>query len=121
MSAPAFERAGGVDRWKNKGTEDLFDGVNSRQARRLLPRGLLRIAQRKLSLGAAAATLDALRVPHRIISRLSGDALSTKKNTAQHRARAEIRTGIFTVFCTRTEGRQSFVAASEPAQILGSA
>jgi proteic killer suppression protein len=52
-----------VPRWKNKGTEDLFDGVNSRHARSLLPHGLLRVAQRKLSLVAAAATLDALRVP----------------------------------------------------------
>ena len=50
-------------RWKNPGTEDLFDGVNSRDARRLLPRDLVRVAQRKLSLGASAATLDALRVP----------------------------------------------------------
>ncbi len=50
-------------RWKNPGTEDLFDGVNSRDARRLLPRDLVRVAQRKLSLVASAATLDALRVP----------------------------------------------------------
>ncbi|MFC1642438.1 type II toxin-antitoxin system RelE/ParE family toxin [Myxococcota bacterium] len=50
-------------RWKNKGTEDLFDGSSSRDARRLLPRSLVPIAQRKLSLVAAAATLDALRVP----------------------------------------------------------
>ena len=50
-------------RWRNKGTQDLFDGVNSRDARRLLPRSLVRVAQRKLSLVAAAATLDALRMP----------------------------------------------------------
>jgi len=52
-----------VKRWKNKATEDLFDGVNSREARRALPRDLVRIAERKLSLVAAAATLEALRVP----------------------------------------------------------
>jgi proteic killer suppression protein len=52
-----------VARWKNQGTEDLFDGVNSRDARRLLPRDLVRVAQRRLSLVASAATLDALRVP----------------------------------------------------------
>ena len=52
-----------MTRWKNRGTEDIFDGVNSREARQLLPRDLVRVAQRKLSLIAAAATLDALRVP----------------------------------------------------------
>ena len=52
-----------VSRWKDKGTEDLFDGVNSREARKLLPRQLVLVAQRKLSLVASAATLDALRVP----------------------------------------------------------
>lgn len=49
--------------WKNKGTEDIFDGVNSREARKLLPRHLVEVAQRKLSLVALAATLEALRVP----------------------------------------------------------
>lgn len=52
-----------VVRWKNKGTEDLFDGVNSREARQLLPRELTRVTQRKLSLVVAATTLDALRIP----------------------------------------------------------
>jgi proteic killer suppression protein len=52
-----------MPRWKNKGTEDLFDGVNSREARKLLPRDLVRVAERKLALVVAAVTLDALRVP----------------------------------------------------------
>ncbi len=52
-----------MPRWKNKGTEDLFDGINSKEARQLLPRDLVRMAQRKLALVAAAVTLDALRVP----------------------------------------------------------
>jgi proteic killer suppression protein len=63
-----------VTRWKNKGTEDLFDGVNSREARQLLPRNLVRIAQRKLSLVASAATLDALRAPpNNRLEALKGD------------------------------------------------
>lgn len=52
-----------MSRWKNKGTEDLFDGINSKEARSLLPRALVSVAQRKLSLVVSAATLEALRVP----------------------------------------------------------
>lgn len=52
-----------MPRWKNQGTEDLFDGVNSQEARKLLPRDLVGVAQRKLSLVVAAVTLDALRIP----------------------------------------------------------
>jgi toxin HigB-1 len=52
-----------VSRWKSRGTEDIFDGINSREARKLIPRDLVKVAQRKLSLVTAAATLEALRVP----------------------------------------------------------
>jgi proteic killer suppression protein len=47
----------------NKATEDIYDGTNSSDARRILPRGLWRIAFRKLDQIAAAAELDDLRVP----------------------------------------------------------
>lgn len=63
-----------MTRWRNKGTEDLFDGVNSREARRLLPRDLVQVAQRKLSLVASAATLEALHVPpNNRLEALKGD------------------------------------------------
>jgi toxin HigB-1 len=58
-----YTRLNGVSRWKNKATRDLFDGINSREARKLLPRELQGIVQRKLTLVASAATLEALRVP----------------------------------------------------------
>ena len=47
----------------NKATEDIFDGVNSSEARKLLPRELLRIAFRKLDQLNAADRLDDLKVP----------------------------------------------------------
>ncbi len=52
-----------VLRWKNKATEDLFDGVNSRGARKTLPKNLQRTAQRKLTLVASATTLKTLKAP----------------------------------------------------------
>ena len=47
----------------NKATEDIFDGVSSSEARKLLPRELLRIAFRKLDQLNAADRLDDLKVP----------------------------------------------------------
>ena len=45
------------------GTEDVFNGVDSRAARRACPNSLWRIAQRKLDQLDATISLDALRVP----------------------------------------------------------
>ena len=47
----------------NEGTEDVFDGLNSAEARKLLPRDLLKIAFRKLDQLNAAGRLDDLKVP----------------------------------------------------------
>ena len=47
----------------DKATEDIFDGVNSAAARKLLPRELLRTAFRKLDQLNAAAGLDDLKAP----------------------------------------------------------
>ena len=47
----------------DKATEDIFDGVNSAAARKLLPRELLRTAYRKLDQLNAAAALDDLSIP----------------------------------------------------------
>ena len=45
------------------GTEDVFNGVDSRAARRACPNSLWRIARRKLDQLDATISLDALRVP----------------------------------------------------------
>ncbi len=60
--------------FKNRGTEDIFHGVNSPQARRTLPKDLWAIAQRKLDMLNAATTLEDLRrVPGNRLEKLSGD------------------------------------------------
>jgi len=49
--------------FKNHGTEDIFDGKNSKDARKLCPRDLWRIAARKLEQIDSAVTLDDLKIP----------------------------------------------------------
>jgi proteic killer suppression protein len=48
---------------KNTGSEDIYNGRNSSDARRLLPRSLWNVAARKLDQLDAAIALDDLRVP----------------------------------------------------------
>ena len=58
----------------NKATEDVFDGVNSADARKLLPRELLRIAFRKLDqLNAAGELVDLKIPPGNRLEQLKGD------------------------------------------------
>ena len=52
-----------IESFADKGTEDIFNGVNSTAARRLLPKDLWKIAFRKLDQIDSATTLDDLRVP----------------------------------------------------------
>ena len=52
-----------IESFANSGSEDIYDGVNSADARRLLPRDLWRVAFRKLDQIDAASDLDDLRVP----------------------------------------------------------
>jgi len=52
-----------IETFANAGTEDIYDGINSAEARRLLPRDLWRVAFRKLDQIDAASNLDDLRVP----------------------------------------------------------
>ena len=47
----------------DKGTEDVYNGVNSRQARKILPVGLRRIALRKFYFLENAVDLEDLRMP----------------------------------------------------------
>jgi toxin HigB-1 len=52
-----------IQSFKNNSTEDIFNGRNSTEARRCLPRDLWSIAFRKLDLLDAAVSLIDLRVP----------------------------------------------------------
>lgn len=49
--------------FKNKGTEDIFNGSNARAARQICPPALWKIAARKLDQLDSVAFLDDLRVP----------------------------------------------------------
>ena len=52
-----------IESFANQATEDIYDGINSTAARRLLPRELPKIAVRKLDQIDSAVVLDDLRVP----------------------------------------------------------
>ena len=52
-----------IESFADQATEDIYDGINSTAARRLLPRELLKIAVRKLDQIDSAVVLDDLRVP----------------------------------------------------------
>ena len=52
-----------IQSFKNIGSEDIYNGRNSADARRLLPRSLWTVAARKLDQIDAAVALDDLRVP----------------------------------------------------------
>ena len=52
-----------IDSFANAGSEDIYDGTNSANARRLLPRSLWKIAFCKLDQIDAATALDDLKVP----------------------------------------------------------
>ncbi len=49
--------------FKNKGTEDIFDGNDSKDARKNCPVNLWEVARRKLDQLNAAFSLDDMRVP----------------------------------------------------------
>jgi len=49
--------------FKNAGTEDVFNGRNTPQARRTCPQNLWRVAARKLDLLDSVNSLDELRIP----------------------------------------------------------
>ena len=62
--------------FKDKASEDIFNGVASKQARKSCPQALWRIASRKLDQLGSVVDLEELRVPPR--SRL--EALSGNRN-----------------------------------------
>ena len=47
----------------NIGTEDIFNGKNTKSARKILPSSLLSVARRKLDQIDSVSTLDELKVP----------------------------------------------------------
>lgn len=52
-----------IESFANSATEDIFNGVRSAVARRLLPADLWRVAFRKLDQIDSSVTLDDLKVP----------------------------------------------------------
>ena len=49
--------------FKNKATENIFDGINSKASRKICPKNLCRIAIRKLDQLDSVERLEDLRIP----------------------------------------------------------
>ena len=47
----------------DKGTEDIFDRKNSKEARQICPQQILRVAQRKLDQLNSVVSLESLKIP----------------------------------------------------------
>jgi proteic killer suppression protein len=63
-----------IQSFKNRGVEDIFNGVNSKDARRTCPLSLWKIATRKLDQLDSASSLNELRIPPgNQLEELSGD------------------------------------------------
>lgn len=52
-----------IQSFKNKATEDVFNGKSTKAAKKICPKSLWNIAIRKLDLLDSAVTLNELRVP----------------------------------------------------------
>jgi proteic killer suppression protein len=52
-----------IKAFRNKGTEDIFNGKNSKDARKSCPRSLWKIAARKLDQLDSVQSVDELRIP----------------------------------------------------------
>ncbi len=52
-----------IHTFKNNGTEDIFNGKNTKAARRVCPQNLWKIASRKLDQLDSVNALDQLRIP----------------------------------------------------------
>jgi toxin HigB-1 len=63
-----------IESFKNSGTEDIFDGVNSKAARKLCPESIWRVAVRKLDQIDSVIAVDELAVPPgNHLEKLTGD------------------------------------------------
>jgi len=52
-----------IESFKNFGIEDIFNGKNTKEARKLCPRSIWKIAFRKLDQLDSVTTLEELRIP----------------------------------------------------------
>lgn len=52
-----------IQTFKNKGTEDIFNGKNTKEARKACPPSLWKVASRKLDQLDSVKFLDELRIP----------------------------------------------------------
>ena len=52
-----------IQSFKNKGTEDIFNGLSSKIARKICPKNLWEIEARKLDQIDSVLSLDELRIP----------------------------------------------------------
>jgi len=52
-----------IESFKNEGTEDIFNGKNAKETRRICPRPLWKIAARKLDQLDSIQYLEELRIP----------------------------------------------------------
>jgi len=59
--------------FKNKGSEDIYDGLDTKAARRILPRELYQAAGKKLDRLSSAVSLKSLSLPGLKLEKLKGD------------------------------------------------
>jgi proteic killer suppression protein len=52
-----------IKAFKNQGTEDIFNGRNSKEARKICPRSVWRTAARKLEQLDSVTSIEDLRIP----------------------------------------------------------
>jgi toxin HigB-1 len=63
-----------IESFKNSGTADIFDGINSKAARKLCPESIWRVAVRKLDQLDSVIAVDELAVPPgNHLEKLTGD------------------------------------------------
>ena len=66
-----------IESFKDKASEDIFNGINSKVARKACPKTLWRIASRKLDQLDSVQSLDELKIPPgNQLEILAGDRLS---------------------------------------------
>jgi len=53
-----------IKSFHDKGTEDIFDRKNTKEARQTCPQQIWRIAQRKLDQLNGVISLESLKIPH---------------------------------------------------------
>ena len=52
-----------IQSFRNKGTEDIFNGINSKDARKICPQSIWKVATRKLDQLDSVIELNELRIP----------------------------------------------------------